>query len=130
KYRIAGRALESIVNRIENFATNTPSGGTPRKIHSGLVIFSGREAMEAVKFGPFDPNAMRNWLKRYQRPDSSTPLGTALEMASQTVLKSGLNRKHVVVVTDGMNTTGPSPAEVMPRIKKQAAQQNANVSVH
>src|SRR6266404_565972 len=106
KYRIANRALASIVNRIETFATNTPAGGAPRKIYSGLYVFSGRGAKEVVKFGPFDPVAIQTWLKNYAGPDSATPLGTALEMASQTVLKSGLSHKHIVVVTDGMNTTG------------------------
>jgi hypothetical protein len=130
KYRIANRALGSIVDRIQSFATNTPAGGAPRKISSGLFVFSGRGAKDAVKFGPFDAGALRNWLKNYQGPDSATPLGIALEMASDAVLKSGLNHKHIVVITDGMNTTGPDPAAVMPRIKKQAAQQNSGVSVH
>src|SRR4051812_22106499 len=39
KYRIANRSLESIVKRIESFATNSPTGGTPRKIYSGLFVF-------------------------------------------------------------------------------------------
>src|SRR5678816_144710 len=37
KYRIANKALESIVQRIQSFATNT-SGGTPRKIYCGLSL--------------------------------------------------------------------------------------------
>jgi hypothetical protein len=129
KYRIANRALESIVQRIQTFATNT-SGGTPRKIYCGLVVFSGRGAKEAVKFGPFDPVALREWLKNYPGPDSATPLGTALDLASKTLLKSGLTHKHVVVVTDGINTAGPDPAAVMPQIKAEAARHNTGVSVH
>ena len=130
KYRIANRALESIVHRIQNFATNTPAGGPPRKIDCGLITFSGRTAVEAVKFGPFDAKAIQNWLKNYAGPDSATPLGTALEMASQTVLKSGLIHKHVVVITDGINTAGPDPATVMPRIKAKAAGQGTGISTH
>src|SRR5436190_18864730 len=55
KYLIANRALSSIVDRIQAFATNTASGGGPRKVQAGLIIFTGHEAREAVKFGPFDP---------------------------------------------------------------------------
>jgi hypothetical protein len=129
KYKIANRALESIVQRIQTFATNS-SGGAPRKIYSGLFVFSGRGAREVVNFGPFDPAALRNWLKSYAGPDSATPLGVALEMATQTVLKSPLTHKHVVVVTDGINTAGPEPAAVMPRLKAEAARRNTGVSVH
>ena len=129
KYKIANRALESIIQRIQTFATNS-SGGTPRKIHSGLFVFSGRGAKEAVNFGPFDPAALRHWIKTYGGPDSSTPLGAALELASQTVLKSPLSRKHVVVVTDGINTTGPDPAAVMARIKAEGTRKNTSVAVH
>src|SRR5438552_10021277 len=51
KYRIANRALDSIVRRIQNFATNAPVGGAPRNVQCGLIVFSGRSAVEAVKFG-------------------------------------------------------------------------------
>lgn len=129
KYRIANRALESIVHRIEAFA-NTPSGGTPRKVNCGLIVFSGRTAVEAVKFGPFNAHALQNWLKNYGGPDSATPLGTALNLASQTVLKSGFLHKHVVVITDGINTSGPDPAKVMPRIKEEAAAKGTAISTH
>jgi hypothetical protein len=129
KYKIANRALESIVQRIQTFATNT-SGGTPRKIHSGLFVFSGRGGKEAVKLGPFDPVAFKTWLKNYAGPDSATPLGLTLEMANANLLRSGLMRKHIVVITDGINTTGPDPATVMPRIRTQAARQSTGISVH
>lgn len=129
KYRIANRALASIVDRIQMFATNTVAA-TPRKIHCGLFVFSGRGAREAVKFGPFNAEAMHSWLRSYAGPDSATPLGSTLDLASQTLLKSKLMRKHLVVVTDGMNTTGPDPATVMPKIKAQAARQDTGISFH
>ena len=130
KYRIANRALASIVDRMQSFATNNASASGPRTIHSGLFIFSGNDSKEAVRFGPFDAAAMRAWIKNYAGPDSGTPLGVTLERASQAVLKSKLARKHVVVVTDGINTVGPEPATVMARLKQQAARESSAISIH
>src|SRR5262245_32159461 len=36
KYKIANHALAAIVDRMEHFATNNPSGTGPRTIYSGL----------------------------------------------------------------------------------------------
>jgi hypothetical protein len=46
------------------------------------------------------------------------------------VLGSNLTRKHVLVVTDGMNTAGPDPASVLPGLKKDAARKGASLGVH
>ncbi|MCX6904096.1 MAG: VWA domain-containing protein [Verrucomicrobia bacterium] len=101
KYKIANRALESITRQLQAFAAKS-ADGAPRKIQVGLFTFNG----------------------------SGTPLGTALQTASQAVLKSDLSRKHVLVITDGINTLGPDPAQTMPGIKKQAEQQQANLGIH
>jgi hypothetical protein len=125
KYVIARRALESVIHRLQNFATNTP-----RKIEAGLFIFNTRSAVELVKFGPFDPAAASQWTKNLPLPSTGTPLGNALRVAGRTVLNSGLAHKHVLVITDGMNTVGTDPAATLPALQKQAAQNNTALSVH
>jgi len=129
KYLIANRALEEMANRIQRFATNS-AGGTPRKIEAGLFVFRGDGAREAVKFGPFDAGALRHFARSFTTPSGNTPLGNALNIASQPVLNSPFSRKHVLVVTDGMNTAGPAPAAVLPKIKQQAQQNHTTVSFH
>jgi hypothetical protein len=129
KYVIANRALVAITRQLEIFATNTASGA-PRKLQAGLYIFGENGAKEVVKFGPFDGNAMREWARNFSSPQGNTPLGNAVKKASQTVLDSPLSRKHVLVITDGVNTAGPAPAAVMPRIKQQADQKQTSLSVH
>jgi len=129
KYVIANRALMAIAKQIQAFATNSASGAT-RKIHAGLFIFSGESAREVVNFGPFDAAAINNWARNFSNPGGNTPLGNALNVAGHTVLNSPLSRKHVLVITDGVNTAGPPPAAVMPRLKQQAGQKQANLSVH
>jgi hypothetical protein len=129
KYVIANRALIAITRQLENFATNTASGA-PRKIQAGLFIFGDNTAKEVVKFGPFDGKAMREWAKNFSAPQGNTPLGNSLKKASQTVLESPLTRKHVLVITDGINTAGPAPGAVMPKLKQQAEQKQTSLSVH
>ena len=129
KYLIANRALTAVTKQIESFATNSASGA-PRKIEAGLFIFHGEGVREAVKFGPFDPQALRNFARDFSTPSGNTPLGNALATASRAVFNSPLSRKHVLLITDGMNTAGPTPDAVLPRLKRQADQKQTSLNVH
>jgi len=129
KYVIANRALAAIADKLEAFATNS-DGGTSHRIDAGLFIFEGSGAREVVKFGRLDASAMRDWAKSFSSPNGGTPLGNALRQASKTVLRSPLSRKHLLVITDGMNTVGPAPAAVMPNLKREATRQQSEVSIH
>ncbi len=126
KYVIGNRALEAVVGKIERFATNSVG----REVQAGLFTFSGNGASEVVKFGPLNPAAMRKWLKEYAGPTSGTPLGRALETASRAVLKSDLPQKHVLVITDGMNTVGPDPSHVLPELLRDAEKKSAVLYTH
>jgi len=57
-------------------------------------------------------------------------LGNALNAAGQAVLNSRLPHKHVLVITDGINTAGPSPGSVLPKLKHQAQEKQTSLSVH
>ena len=129
KYVIANKALNSIVDRISQYATNAP-GVPPRKIEVGLYTFRGNTAAEAVKYGPFDPQALRNWVKNFAQPSGTTPLGNSIMVASRGVLGSSLSHKHIVIITDGMNTSGPKPEAVIPGILKAAAAGGGKISLH
>lgn len=129
KYVIAKRALESTLKRLQAFVQGAPAGA-PRKVQAGLFVFSGQGARELVRFAPFDGKNLEEWTRRLPLPSSGTPLGNALETASQTVLKAPLSRKHVLVITDGMNTVGPDPARVLPGLKSQAEQKHSSLAVH
>jgi len=129
KYVIANRALASIANEIQAFSTNK-SALVQRKIDAGLFTFRANSAAEAIKFGPFDAEAFRQWAQTFSTPSGNTPLGNALSVASRAVLDSPLPRKHVLVITDGMNTAGPDPAAVLPKLKQRAEQKQTVLSVH
>jgi hypothetical protein len=129
KYVIANRALIAIAKQIQTFATNS-SGGGPRKIEAGVFVFDKNSAREVVKFGPFDEAAIENFANSFSNPSGNTPLGNAVTVASRAVLKSPMNHKHILVITDGMNTAGPKPEEVLPKLKEQALQKGTALSTH
>jgi len=129
KYVIANRALVDVARQIQVFATNNP-GGTPRKIETGLFVFHNAGAREAIPFGPFDAAALQDWARHFSHPSGNTPLGNTLNTAGRAVLNSPLSRKHVLIITDGMNTAGPPPSAVLPKLKQLAQQRGSSLSVH
>lgn len=129
KYVIANRALLAVTKQLQTFATNT-AAGAPRKIQTGLFTFQKERPHQAIGFGAFDAKALQNWAAHFSNPNGGTPLGNTLAAASQTVLNSPLSRKHVLVITDGINTVGQDPARVLPRLKQQAGQKGTQLSVH
>jgi hypothetical protein len=129
KYVIANRALLAVVDQVQAFATNA-SSGTARKVEAGLFTFDGNSARQSVRFGPFDPKAMKNWALNFSNPQGNTPLGNALTVAGRAVMDSPMSRKHVLIITDGMNTAGPKPEATLPTLQKTASGQGAAVSVH
>lgn len=129
KYKIANRALEAVAQRLQRFSTNT-AGGAPRPLEVGLVVFSGQDAREAIPFGPFDAKALSSWAKNFHQPERGTPLGRAVEAAGHAVLRSKLSRKHLLIITDGVNTVGEDPAMVIPRLRKEAEQQQTPLAFH
>jgi hypothetical protein len=129
KYKIANRALVAVAKQIQAFAAG-PAGGAARNIQAGLFVFSGDSAREAVKFGPFDAAALEEFARNFSTPNGNTPLGNALSVATRKVMSCPLSRKHVLIITDGMNTAGPTPAAVMPKLKQQAEEKQTTVSVH
>ena len=129
KYVIANRALSAVARQIQTFTTNTLSG-PPRKVNAALFVFQGEHGREAVKMGPFDPSALENFARNFSNPNGNTPLGNTLTAAAQAVLASPFTHKHVLVITDGINTAGPSPSAVLPQLKKLAAQKGSTLAVH
>jgi hypothetical protein len=129
KYVIANRALSDVAKQIQDFASGS-GAGTPRKVQAGLFVFQGDSARQAVQFGSLDAAALKNFARNFASPNGNTPLGNALTLAGQAVLESPLSRKHVLIITDGMNTAGPKPEDTMPRLRRKASEKGTTVSVH
>ena len=129
KYIIANRALVAVAKQIQTYATGS-GGGAARKVQAGLFVFSGDGAREAVKFGPFDAAALEKFAQHFASPTGNTPLRNALKAAAKVVTDSPLPHKHVLIITDGMNTAGPTPSNVLPIIQRQAQEKHATLGVH
>lgn len=129
KYVIANRALVAVARQIQAFTT-PKGGGEPRKVEAALFVFQGDGARQAISFGPFNAATFENWASRFNNPTGNTPLGNALKAASRAVLASPLARKHVLVITDGVNTAGPTPSAVLPGLKQEAEGKQTSLSVH
>jgi hypothetical protein len=127
KWTIGNRALEQIIQRVQKFAT---SSVPPRTIHAGLYIFRGTGSAEAVKFGPWNAPAMLDWVKQYPGPNSGTPLGATIDLAGRALLSSKFTQKHILVVTDGINTAGPDPVVVVPKINKASESKGSPIFIH
>ena len=84
----------------------------------------------ALALDAFKPAAFRQWAATPRAPGHGTPLGETLRLAGDEVIKSSLARKHLLVITDGMNTVGPDPAVVLPALFKKAEKGGSDLSVH
>jgi hypothetical protein len=134
KYIIASRALNAVVDRLQVVAAPSPTGPAP-VIQAGMLWFQGERGgsarvATAVKLGPFSPQPFRNWLAQHGQPQHGTPLGDAVRMAGNELLKSDLPRKHILVITDGINTQGPDPVVTIPKLQREAELKNTAVSLH
>jgi hypothetical protein len=129
KYVIANKALVAISQRVGDYIRKPPTG-TQRNLDAGLYIFDGNKATEAVRFGPFQEEAISRWAKNFSNPSGGTPLGNSIDTAAKALLQSKLPHKHIVVITDGMNTSGPAPEAVIPRLKMAAEKNNTGISFH
>jgi hypothetical protein len=128
KHVIASRALTSVLDRLE--ALTSGSEGSPLLLHAGLIVFHGDNASFAVPFGPYKAQAYRNWLNGAAKPQAGTPLGEAVRVGGRAVLNSALPRKHLLIITDGINTRGPTPASTMKQLLRDAKNKETGVSVH
>lgn len=126
---VARRALDALVGRLSAFVTNAPPG-SERVVEAALFTFSSTDARELVPLGRFDPAVAAAWSRQIPRPAGGTPLGNAVQTASRAVLKSKLPRKHVLILTDGVNTAGPNPEIPLAALLRQADTDGTPFSVH
>jgi hypothetical protein len=129
KYQVANRALEAIALQLQAASTNQAEGG-PRRIDAGLFTFDRSGTKEVVRFGPLDTPALVKFAREFSNPGSGTPLGSAVEQAGRTLLRSELSHKHLLVITDGINTVGRPPEETLPGVRRDAEKKQTSLAVH
>lgn len=128
KYVIAKRALESVADRLDAFVKSGEGG--KRELAMCLIIFQNGRPQEQIRFGSFDAAQIRKWAAGFKLPSGGTPLGESIRLAARRVMNSPLSLKHVLVITDGINSVGPEPTAVLPALQRQAADSNVFVGYH
>jgi len=126
---IARRALDALVKQLRDFVTNAPAG-TTRSLETSVYVFSSNGARELVAPSPFDAAKAANWSKEIPKPGGGTPLGTAAQAGARSVMNSKFNRRHVLILTDGLNTVGPAPEALLQPLMKQAEKDGKTFFAH
>jgi hypothetical protein len=63
---------------------------------------------------------LRGALESMEAPNGGTAIGDAMNAAREALYQSGIIRKYILVVTDGENTDGRSPADVAREIARRS----------
>jgi len=125
KIDIAREAARALVGQFAAYAAVHPD----EPVLVGLLEFSDRPpsaTREVIPLSPADPARADEALARL-RPDGGTPIGDAIVEGKRALDRSGLTRRHLLVVTDGENTDGREPEDVMRALSRRPEQERPSV---
>jgi len=126
KMKIAQQAALDLVNQFDTYARAHPD----QNITLGIYEFSQRPPLPAarpvVNLGPPNPAAARSAILSMV-PKGDTPIGDAMVVAKKSLDATGLSKRHILVITDGENTVGYSPADVTQVISAQSGDDRASI---
>lgn len=115
KYIVAQEALEAMLDATDAFIAKRPD--FPIKI--GIYSFSSSvRTLRPIQ--PYDRAAIRRVLEALPRPGGGTAIGEALRTARPDLYRAGVFRKYLLVVTDGENTSGRAPDQVVREIWRKS----------
>ena len=111
KLQIAQKALLNVLGQFSNFARKHPE----KKILVGIYDFSTRRnqpsCRQVVRLGPPDVKSAESAINGMM-PSGNTPIGDAMITAKKDLDATGINRRHILVITDGENNIGYLPGDV------------------
>ncbi len=107
KYIVAREALERMLDATDSAIAKHPDFPVKIAIH----VFSS-QVETVMPIQPYNRDSVRAALARVPAPNGGTAIGRALSAARQELYRSGTFRKNMLVLTDGENTSGPSPRDV------------------
>lgn len=129
KCNIADRALITVGKRFDAYLAANPN----RTLGIGIVVLNGGrcyfETFKVLKnnVGQY----LTEWTKHRQSPGGGTPLGNAMNLASENMFGiKNVSNKHILVLTDGQSNAGPEPQVVLPIIQKKYKDIGNNLGVH
>ncbi len=122
KIEIAKRATSRLLARLKEFAAKEP--GKPLAV--GLYEFSGEGCRRILPLGPLDSERAARTVEALQT-GKGTPIGEAMVMGQVDLGRSGLSRRHMLLVTDGENTKRRNPVLIARAISLLAPYEQAGI---
>ncbi len=114
----ARRAAAELVAQFAAYAASHPD----EPVLVGLYEFSERsrqpDCRPIVPMGAPDISSAKEALRRVEA-EGGTPIGNAMVTAKLELDRTGLSRRHLLVVTDGENTDGYEPEDVTAAINRR-----------
>lgn len=122
KIEIARRCVVNLFKQAEQFAREHPDQRVELALYEFSVRGSGPRCRVVLPAGAPSAKAAAAAVARL-RPEGDTPIGDALLFARGELAQSGLAHQHLLVVTDGANTKGLPPAEVVSALSRLSDEQ-------
>ena len=118
KIEIARRAARDLVEQFARYADEHKD----EPVLLGIYEFSERSGEDdmrpIISMGPPNRSRVESVLARL-RADGGTPIGNAMIAAKRELDRTGLARRHLLLVTDGENTDGYNPEKVAAAINRR-----------
>ena len=118
KIEIARRAAKDLVEQFARYAEEHKN----EPVQLGVYEFSERRGEDDLRpilpMGPPDRAKAEAAIARL-RADGGTPIGNAMIAAKRELDRTGLTRRHLLLVTDGENTDGHDPVKVAAAINRR-----------
>jgi nitric oxide reductase activation protein len=111
KSEVAQDALAAMLDATDAFIARRPD--FPVKI--GIYSFSS-SVRRLCPILPYDRAALRGVIAGIPGPGGGTAIGDAIRQARPDLYRAGVFRKYLLVVTDGENTRGSRPEDVVREI--------------
>ena len=125
KLAIAQRSFGLVIDRLQTFL----KGPNAKPLSIGVYVFTDTKATVALPLAPFDAPRLRQWLAG-TTANASTPLGDAIFLAGRDLLAAPAASRHLLVLTDGENTTGRSPEDALRMLNEVSDRKQTPVFTH
>jgi von Willebrand factor type A domain len=125
KIDVARDAALVLVRRFGEYAKAHPD----EPVVVGVMEFSEREPSNTrsiLSLGPPDPDQAERALQKIQT-GGGTPIGDAIVAGKHGLDVSGMSRRHLIVVTDGENTDGYEPEDVLKALARRPEAERPSV---
>ena len=96
----------------------------------GIYEFSGLDGQpdcrEVIPMAPPDRTRAAGAIAA-MKAAGGTPIGNAMIAGKRALDQTGLSRRHLLVITDGENTNGPGPEDVVAAITRRPATERPSI---